>query len=75
MTHNPPRDYAWHDKQSWSTEPNTTTLLYRNKQVTYDIKWTPFAMVWCRCWQELVTVIVIMQLLYHCVVAVVTLGK
>ena len=29
----PPRDYIWHDKQSWSTELNTTTLLYRNKQV------------------------------------------
>ena len=34
----PPRDYVWHDKQSWSTELNTTTLLYRNKQVTCDVK-------------------------------------
>ena len=32
-------------------------------------------MVWCRYWQELVTVILIMQLLYHCVVAVVMENK
>ena len=32
-------------------------------------------MVWCRYWQKLVTVIVIMQLLYHCIVAILTLGK
>ena len=38
---------VWHDKQSWSTESNTTTLLYRNKQVTCDVKWaaSPFSMV------------------------------
>ncbi|XP_065908576.1 lamin-B2-like [Dysidea avara] len=37
MTHNPPRDYVWHDRQSWSAEPNTTTLLYRNRQVLAGI--------------------------------------